>query len=139
MTNEEILLIQRSWNHVLPIKEKAAELFYRRLFELDPALRRLFSGDLEHQGAKLTQMITTAVGSLGRLDVLLPAVRQLGERHGNYGVRDEHYDTVATALLWTLEQGLGNEFTPEVKAAWAKVYGVLAHVMRTPHDAPRAA
>ncbi len=139
MTNDDILLVQRSWNQVLPIQEKAAELFYRRLFELDPGLRRLFTGNLEQQGAKLMQMINAAVGSLDRLDALLPVVRQLGERHGTYGVRDEHYDTVATALLWTLERGLGDGFTPAVKAAWIKVYGVLAQVMRTPRHAPRAA
>ena len=139
MTNDEILLVQRSWNKVLPIREEAAELFYRKLFELDPGLRRLFTGNMEQQGARLMQMITTAVGTLNRIDVLLPVVRVLGQRHSTYGVRDEHYDTVATALLWTLEQGLREHFTPEVKAAWTRVYGVLSQVMRTPHDAPRAA
>jgi hemoglobin-like flavoprotein len=139
MTNDEILLVQRSWNQVLPIREEAAELFYRKLFELDPGLRRLFTGNMEQQGARLMQMITTAVGTLNRIDVLLPVVRVLGQRHSTYGVRDEHYDTVATALLWTLEQGLREHFTPEVKAAWTRVYGVLSQVMRTPHDAPRAA
>ncbi len=139
MTSEEILLVQRSWNQVLPLKEMAADLFYRKLFELDPALRQLFTGNMEQQGAKLMQMINAAVSNLNRLDVLLPVVRQLGQRHGTYGVRDEHYETVATALLWTLEQGLRDSFTPEVKAAWIKVYGVLSQVMRSPQDAPRAA
>jgi hemoglobin-like flavoprotein len=139
MTNEDIQLVQGSWNRVLPLKKEAAELFYRKLFELDPGLRRLFTGNMEEQGAKLMQMITAAVNGLNRLEALLPVVRQLGARHGTYGVRDEHYDTVATALLWTLEQGLQHEFTAEVKAAWIKVYGVLSQVMRESHDAPRAA
>ena len=139
MTNEDIELVQGSWNRVLPLKKEAAELFYRKLFELDPGLRRLFTGNMEQQGAKLMQMITAAVNGLNRLEALLPVVRQLGARHGTYGVRDEHYDTVATALLWTLEQGLQHEFTAEVKAAWIKVYGVLSQVMRESHDAPRAA
>ena len=139
MTNEDIQLVQGSWNRVLPLKKEAAELFYRKLFELDPGLRRLFTGNMEEQGAKLMQMITAAVNGLNRLEALLPVVRQLGARHGTYGVRDEHYDTVATALLWTLEQGLQDEFTAEVKAAWIKVYGVLSQVMRESHDAPRAA
>lgn len=139
MTNEDIELVQGSWNRVLPLKKEAAELFYRKLFELDPGLRRLFTGNMEEQGAKLMQMITAAVNGLNRLEALLPVVRQLGARHGTYGVRDEHYDTVATALLWTLEQGLQDEFTAEVKAAWIKVYGVLSQVMRESHDAPRAA
>ncbi|HET9862633.1 MAG TPA: globin family protein [Steroidobacteraceae bacterium] len=139
MTNEEIQLVQRSWNRVLPIKDDAAALFYRRLFELDPGLRPLFTGSMEQQGARLMQMITAAVNGLNRLEALRPVVRQLGERHGTYGVRDEHYDIVASALLWTLEQGLGEEFTPEVKAAWIEVYGVLASIMRAPRDTPRAA
>ena len=139
MTNEDIELVQGSWNRVLPLKKEAAELFYRKLFELDPGLRRLFTGNMEEQGAKLMQMITAAVNGLNRLEALLPVVRQLGARHGTYGVRDEHYETVATALLWTLEQGLQDEFTAEVKAAWIKVYGVLSQVMRESHDAPRAA
>jgi hemoglobin-like flavoprotein len=139
MTNEDIQLVQGSWNRVLPLKKEAAELFYRKLFELDPGLRRLFTGNMEQQGAKLMQMITAAVNGLNRLEALLPVVRQLGARHGTYGVRDEHYDTVATALLWTLEQRLQHEFTAEVKAAWIKVYGVLSQVMRESHDAPRAA
>lgn len=139
MTNEEIQLVQRSWNRVLPIKDDAAALFYRRLFELDPGLRPLFTGSMEQQGARLMQMITAAVNGLDRLEALRPVVRQLGERHGTYGVRDEHYDTVASALLWTLEQGLGEEFTPAVKAAWIEVYGVLASIMRAPRDTPRAA
>ena len=139
MTNEDIELVQGSWNRVLPLKKEAAELFYRKLFELDPGLRRLFTGNMEQQGAKLMQMITAAVNGLNRLEALLPVARQLGARHGTYGVRDEHYDTVATALLWTLEQRLQHEFTAEVKAAWIKVYGVLSQVMRESHDAPRAA
>lgn len=139
MTNEEIQLVQRSWNRVLPIKDDAAALFYRRLFELDPGLRPLFTGSMEQQGARLMQMITAAVNGLDRLEALRPVVRQLGERHGTYGVRDEHYDTVASALLWTLEQGLGEEFTPAVQAAWIEVYGVLASIMRAPRDTPRAA
>ena len=91
MTNEEILLVQSSWKKVLPLKDALAELFYLKLFELDPGLRALFTGDLEQQGAKLMQMITAAVRALDRLDALLPVVRELGTRHEAYGVRDEHY------------------------------------------------
>jgi hemoglobin-like flavoprotein len=139
MTNEDKLLVQQSWRKVLPLSETAATLFYRKLFALDPNLRKLFTGDMNQQGAKLLQMITAAVRGLDRLDVLLPVVRDLGMRHGTYGVRDEHYGTVATALLWTLEQALREEFTPEIKSAWIKAYGVLSQTMRGAQMPPRAA
>lgn len=131
MTPEQIDLIKKSWETVLPIKATAAELFYNRLFELDPALKPLFKGDMTVQGQKLMMMINAAVGGLDNLDTLVPVVQDLGRRHVGYGVKDAHYDTVGAALLWTLEKGLGDAFTPEVKVAWATVYGVLASTMKT--------
>lgn len=139
MTNDDILLVQASWQRVLPVKDAAAELFYQRLFGMDPTLRELFDGDMEQQGAKLMQMINAAVRGLDRLDALLPVVRELGMRHIAYGVRDEHYGTVGSALLWTLEQALQDDFTPEVKSAWIKAYGVLSQTMREAGFAPKAA
>jgi len=139
MTNDDKLLVQRSWERVLALEDAAPRLFYQKLFEMDPALRGLFKGDLQEQGTKLVQMITAAVRGLDRLDALLPVVRNLGARHGAYGVRDQDYGTVAAALLATLEQGLGGEFTPEVKSAWIKTYGVLSQTMREAHLPPCAA
>lgn len=131
MNNTEVTLVQDSWKKVLPIRDIAADLFYGKLFELDPTLRALFKGDMTEQGRKLMTMIGTAVVGLSRPDELIPAVKALGVRHGGYGVRDEHYDTVATALLDTLQKGLGPAFTPEVKAAWIVVYSLLASTMKT--------
>jgi hemoglobin-like flavoprotein len=130
MNAEQKVLVQESFAKVLPISETAADLFYNRLFELDPALRPLFKGDMKEQGRKLMDMINIAVKGLDDLDKIVPAVQALGQRHGGYGVKDKDYDTVATALLWTLEQGLGNDFTPEVKAAWVEVYLLLSGVMK---------
>jgi hemoglobin-like flavoprotein len=130
MTNEDILLVQSSWRKVLLKKYAVAELFYLKLFETDPSLRALFNGDMEQQGKKLMQMIGAAVRGLDRLDALLPVVRELGTRHVAYGVSDDQYGTVGTALLWTLETVLRKDFTPEVKSAWIKTYGVLSHTMR---------
>ena len=130
MTPEQAVLVKSSWAKVVPIADTAAELFYGKLFELDPALRPLFKGDMKEQGAKLMKMINTAVNGLERLEAIVPAVQDLGARHVGYGVKPEHYDTVGVALLWTLEQGLGEGFTPEVKDAWAEVYGVLASTMK---------
>ena len=124
-------LVQRSFAQVMPIAETAAELFYGRLFELDPTLRPMFRGDMREQGRKLMQMLAVAVHGLDRLHEILPAVRAMGRRHAGYGVTDEHYDTVASALLWTLEQGLGEQFTPDVKAAWVSVYTMLANAMKS--------
>lgn len=130
MTPKQVGLIKVTWDKVFPIADKAAELFYDKLFELDPSLKPLFKGDMEEQGKKLMMTINTVVTSLENLDDLVPAVQDLGIRHAGYGVEDEHYDTVAAALLWTLGQGLGDEFTDEVKEAWTEAYIVLATIMK---------
>ncbi len=131
MTLNEKNLVQATFAQVEPIAEVAAELFYGRLFEIAPELRPMFRGDLKEQGRKLMQMLAVAVKGLDRLPEIIPAVREMGRRHAGYGVRDEHYDTVATALLWTLERALGAGFTPEVKSAWVTVYTTLATAMKS--------
>ena len=130
MNARQIELVQASWRQVMPIADDAAALFYTRLFYLDPALKPMFRGDMEEQGRKLMSMINFAVNSLTRLDTLLPGLRALGQRHAGYGVRDEHYATVGTALVWTLEKGLGAAFTSETKQAWIAAYTVLADTMK---------
>jgi hemoglobin-like flavoprotein len=130
VTNTQKVLVQESFAAVMPIADDAAALFYRRLFELDPSLQRMFKGDMTEQRRKLVQMLTAAVKGLDRLDQLVPVVEELGRRHVGYGVADAHYDTVGAALLWTLEKGLGNAFTPEVKDSWIAVYGLLAGTMK---------
>ncbi|MDI1447843.1 globin family protein [Polyangium sp. 6x1] len=130
MNNEQKLLVQKTFEMVAPIADVAAELFYGRLFEVDPSLKPLFRGDMKDQGKKLMSTLKVAVQALDRLEALIPTVQALGRRHLAYGVRDDHYDIVGAALLWTLEKGLGEAFTPEVKEAWANVYGVLAKVMK---------
>ncbi len=129
MTPEQKELVQNSFTKVEPIAEAAAEIFYARLFELDPNLKPLFSGDMKEQGKKLMTMLGTAVRALDKLDTLVPVVQRLGERHVSYGVETAHYDTVAAALLYTLEKGLGDDFTPDVKEAWTVVYGILSSTM----------
>jgi len=130
MTNEEIELVKTSWAKVLPISEKAAELFYGKLFELNPEFKKLFPEDMVGQGRKLMAMINTAVNSLDNLSEVIPSVEASGARHVGYGVKDEDYDTVGEALIWTLEQGLGEAFTDEVKGAWVTTYTILADTMK---------
>ena len=130
MTPKQKMLVQATFEKVAPIADDAAALFYGRLFSLDPSLAGLFSGDMKEQGRKLMRMIGMAVNGLDRLDELVPLVQNLGQRHVGYGVKAQHYDTVGSALLWTLEKGLGPDFTPEVKDAWATVYTLLAKTMK---------
>ena len=130
MTPDQIALVQSSWQQVVPIKETAAQLFYQKLFELDPKLKPLFKNDMTEQQRKLMTMLGTAVNGLKNLDSIVPAVRDLGKRHASYGVKDKDYDTVATALLWTLETGLGPKFTPATRSAWVAAYGLLTSVMK---------
>lgn len=130
MTEQQVRLVQQTFMRVLPISDLAAQLFYKRLFELDPSLRPMFKGDMQEQGRKLMQMIGMTVQGLSVPGEIMGLVADLGRKHVEYGVIDAHYDTVRTALMWTLGQGLGADFTPEVKMAWTEAYEFLAKVMK---------
>jgi hemoglobin-like flavoprotein len=130
MTPDQIALVRTTFADVLPAAPQAAEHFYARLFELDPALRPLFGGDIELQGHKLMSMLGTAVGLLERGDALGAALERLGQRHAGYGVEPGHYATVGRALLDTLAAGLGERFTPAAQAAWTALYGHVAATMQ---------
>ena len=129
MTPQQIDLVQTSFKKVVPIAGTAADLFYGRLFEIAPEVRSMFPEDMKEQKIKLMSMLGTAVTNLHKLETILPAVKALGERHKGYGVTAAHYAPVGAALLWTLEKGLGPDFTPDVKAAWTETYTALAGVM----------
>jgi len=129
MTPHQIALIRDSFDKVVPIQATAAELFYNRLFTIAPEVRPLFKGDMAEQGRKLMAALALITRSLDDLDTLLPTAARLAERHVGYGVQPEHYPPVGEALLWTLETGLEDAFTPEVKRAWAEAYGTLSAVM----------
>jgi hemoglobin-like flavoprotein len=129
MTPQQIELVQSSFKKVVPIAGTAADLFYDRLFETAPEVRSLFPQDMAEQKKKLMAMLGTAVSNLHKLDTILPAVQELGRRHKGYGVTADQYAPVGAALLWTLEKGLGPDFTPEVKEAWTLTYTTLAGVM----------
>lgn len=129
MTSEQVKLIKDSFKKVLPIAGLAADLFYERLFEIAPEVRPLFSDDLVAQKKKLIAMLTTAVTNLHDVDKIAPAVEDLGKRHVAYGVTVKHFEPFGAALLWTLKEALGSEFTPQVKIAWTEAYVTLARVM----------
>jgi len=129
ITAEQKEQVQETWKLVEPISETAADLFYGKLFEIAPEVKPIFKSDIKEQGKKLMQMIGVAVAGLDNLGELTPAVAALGKRHSGYGVAESHYDSVGEALLWTLDQGLGEKFTDEVKQSWTTVYTTLAGVM----------
>jgi hemoglobin-like flavoprotein len=131
MTPEQVTLVQDSFAKIAPIADKAADLFYDRLFFIAPEVRSLFPDDLSAQKKKLMQMLATAVTNLHQVEKIIPAVQDLGRRHAGYGVTARHYEPVGAALLWTLEQGLGPAFTPQVKEAWTVTYATVAEVMKT--------
>lgn len=130
MTPRQIELVQETWGKVAPNAEQVAVLFYGRLFEIAPEVKPLFKGDMAEQGRKLMQMLAVAVNGLPKLDTIVKPVQDMGVRHNDYGVEPQHYDSVGAALLWTLEQGLGEDFTEEVKDAWNETYVTLATVMK---------
>jgi len=130
MTPEQITLVQDSFAKVRPIADTAADLFYGRLFEIAPAVRPMFPEDMREQKKKLMAMLGLAVTNLDKPDIVVPALQKLGRQHVAFGTRAAHYEPVGEALLWTLEQGLGPDFTPAVRAAWVETYGLVAGVMK---------
>jgi nitric oxide dioxygenase len=129
MTSDQVELVQQSFAKVAPISEQAAVLFYDRLFEVAPSVRAMFPDDMTEQRKKLMATLAVVVNGLINLEAVLPAASALAKRHVNYGAKPEHYPVVGGALLWTLEKGLGEGWTPEVADAWTAAYGTLSGYM----------
>lgn len=129
METQTINRVQSDWAKVAPIAATAAELFYGRLFELDPGLRPMFPEDMAGQKRKLMQVLGAVIGALRDLEDAIPTIQALGVRHVDYGVTPDQYDTVGAALLWTLETGLGDAWSADSENAWSEVYSALASIM----------
>jgi len=129
MTPDQVRLVQQSFAKVAPIVDQAAIIFYDRLFEVAPAVKALFPADLAEQRKKLMATLAAVVNGLSNIESILPAVSALAVRHVTYGAKAEHYPVVGGALLWTLQKGLGEAWTPDVAAAWTAAYGTLSTYM----------
>ena len=129
MTPTQIRLVQESFSKVAPISEQAAVIFYGRLFEVAPSVRALFPDDMSEQRKKLMATLAVVVNGLTDLPAVLPAASALAKRHVGYGAKPEHYPVDGGALLWTLEKGLGEAWTPELAEAWTAAYGLLSGYM----------
>jgi hemoglobin-like flavoprotein len=140
MTPDQVKLVQESFAKVVPIADQAAGIFYDRLFEIAPSVKSMFTGDMAEQRRKLMTMLAAVVNGLGNLESILPAASALAIRHVNYGAKTEHYPVVGSALLWTLEKGLGDAWTPEVADAWTAAYGTLSgYMISEAYGRPQAA
>ena len=129
MTPDQVRLVQQSFSRVVPISDQAATIFYGRLFELAPHVKAMFPADMTEQKKKLMATLGVVVNGLGDLSSVLPAASALAKRHVAYGAKPEHYPVVGSALLWTLEKGLGQGWTSDVAAAWTAAYGTLSGFM----------
>ncbi len=129
MNPTQIKLVQDSFAGVAPISDQAAVMFYDRLFEVAPAVKAMFPTDLTEQRKQLMATLAVVVNGLSNLESILPAASALAKRHVGYGAKPEHYPVVGSALLWTLEKGLGSAWTPEVASAWTAAYGTLSGFM----------
>jgi hemoglobin-like flavoprotein len=140
MTPDQIKLVQQSFAKVAPISEQAAVLFYDRLFEIAPSVRAMFPNDMTEQRRKLMATLAIVVNGLSNLEMILPAASSLATRHVAYGAKPEHYPVVGEALLWTLEKGLGADWTPELAKAWTAAYTTLSEFMiAQAYNRPQAA
>ena len=135
MTPHQVKLVQESFGKVRPIADTAADLFYGRLFEIAPQVRSMFPDDMREQKKKLMAMLGLAVANLDKPETVVPALQKLGRQHVAFGTQAAHYEPVGAALLWTLEQGLGPEFTPETRQAWVETYGIVADTMKAAAEA----
>lgn len=129
MKPAQVELVQKTFADVAPIAEQAAALFYGRLFEIAPEVKPLFKNDITEQGRKLMATLGVVVRGLSDLPSILPAASNLAKKHVSYGVKAAHYEPVGAALLWTLEKGLGDKWTPDVAAAWTEAYVTLSGFM----------
>ncbi len=139
MTPEQVKLVQESFAQVAPISDQAAVVFYNRLFEVTPQVRAMFPADMTEQRKKLMAMLAVVVNGLGNLELVLPAASALAMRHVSYGVKPQHYATVGAALLWALEKGLGDAWTPEIAEAWTVAYRTLSGFMISAYGRCQAA
>jgi len=138
MSPEQKNLVKSTWAMVAPIADTAAGLFYDRLFAIDTSTRSMFTNtNMTEQRKKLMQALAFVINGLERTDQLLPTIQNLGRNHVHYGVTDKHYDSVGAALLWTLEQGLKDAWTPSVKEAWIAAYTLVAGVMKDAAKSPQ--
>ncbi|MDJ0677055.1 MAG: adenylate/guanylate cyclase domain-containing protein [Calothrix sp. MO_167.B42] len=128
--SRQVELVQTSFINLLSQGESTAKLFYERLFEIAPEVRALFKENMVVQQRKFMATLQVAVNGLSDVEKILPVVQELGRKHGHYGITHEQYEILAEALIWTLEQKLGENFTPEVKAAWISAYNLLTAVMK---------
>jgi nitric oxide dioxygenase len=130
MDSRQVALVQRSFEKVAPLGVKVTEIFYAELFAIDPSLRKMFKGDMREQHKKLLAALAMIVRSLHAPEKILGPAKTLAIRHLDYGVTPIHYTYVGNALLRTLKKGLGDEFTPELRAAWVEAFRTLAGVMK---------
>jgi len=130
MTPEKVRLVQDSFKKVVPIAGAAADIFYNRLFEIAPEVRPMFPEQMADQKGKLMTTLAVAIQNLHQVDTIVPVIQNLAVKHLDYGVKDEHYAPVGAALLYTLEKGLGDDWTPELADAWAETYTTVATVMK---------
>lgn len=130
VSKHQIKLVQQSFGKVEPIADRAAEIFYAKLFEYEPAVRPLFKRGVKEQGRMLMATLKLAVKGLDDLHSLVPVLENLARKHVAYGVRPEHYTPVGNALLYTLKQGLGDDWTPELRQAWVDTYRLMAQTMK---------
>lgn len=130
ITPEQVKLVQDSFEKVVPIADVAADIFYSKLFEIDPSLKSMFPSDMNEQKKKLMQTLTVVIRGLNDLDKIVPAAEALAVKHIDYGVKPEHYTYVGNALLRTLKEGLGDAFDDKTRAAWVAAYKLLADTMK---------
>ena len=130
MTAAQIKLVKKTWRDLRGINPATvADLFYSKLFADKPALRKMFPANMEQQYRKLIDMLNSIVMRLDKPGELTEDIAAMARRHVDYGVKPAHYKLAGSALLWTLQKALGDDWNGEVENAWAACYKMLADTM----------
>ena len=129
MTEKQIQLVQQSWLQVKPVARQAGMIFYEKLFIVAPAVKHMFTQDMQQQADKLVTMLSYVVTRLHRLDDIIAEVEELGKRHQQYGAAPAHYDVVGSCLVATLKDGLADKWTDELQQAWIAAFSILKTAM----------
>jgi hemoglobin-like flavoprotein len=136
LSADEIERVRNSFDRLWPMSSRTADLFYERLFEIAPGVRPMFRPDMDEQKRKFISTLAVIVGTLDDTTRLVPLTVALARQHSDYGIQAKHYDVVGQALLWSLEQGLGQDWTPSLADSWSKAYGIVSGFM-IEHAPPR--
>ncbi|NME67471.1 globin domain-containing protein [Flammeovirga aprica] len=130
ISDRQIELVQHSFTLITPHRKQFSDLFFAKLFQVDPVLESSLKLDPSDQERKMIPMLSAVVNGLVDIELIIPILHDFGRTHAEYNVEDTHYEAVKQALLYALETVLEQEWTSEISIAWNTCYTVIIDIMK---------